>query len=124
MILLIIAQFLICVKDPLSPNNFGIVQKLNKFAFLPANWDGYNADAPSQVAIKQARYFVYQFNQEEIQVYFTAPGPNGEVLLELKNDKKAVEIYFYEETESDYCLFEQNNPNRRREDKQRLKSNY
>lgn len=92
----------------LSPNNLGIVQKLNRFAFLSTNWDGYNADAPSQIAIKQARHFVYQLNREGIQVYFTAPGPNGEILLELKNDKTAVEIYFYEESESDFFLFDHN----------------
>ncbi|MBP6826065.1 MAG: hypothetical protein KA165_05865 [Saprospiraceae bacterium] len=92
----------------LNPNNRRIIQKLNSFDFLLPNWDSYNAEKPSQKAIEEARQFVYHLNYEGVRVYFTAPGRKGEILLELKNDTKAVEIYFYEDSKSDYFLFEQN----------------
>ncbi len=44
-------------------------------------------------AIEEARQFVCKLNYVGVQVYFTAPGPNGEILIELKNTN-SVEIIF------------------------------
>lgn len=90
---------------PLSRPAMQTIAKIQSFASLGTNWDNYGALSPSEVAIEQAKQFVRELDKKGILVYFTAPGPNGEILLELKNAKKAAEIYFYPDEPADFILF-------------------
>lgn len=49
---------------------------------------------------------VRRLDREGMPFFFTAPGPNGEIVLELKRLNKAVEIYFYADAPSDFVLFD------------------
>lgn len=82
------------------------IQKLHRFKHLNENWDSYGADKPSLSAIKQAENMIRQLDEVGIEVFFTAPGPNGEIVVELKNQDRAVEIYFYKDAPSDYILID------------------
>lgn len=89
----------------LSLNALKAISKVKSFLNLPSNWDSYNAAAPSPDAIEQAISFIKQLDRFGISVYFTAPGPNGEIVVELKNEEKSAEVYFYPDAPSDYALF-------------------
>lgn len=53
---------------------------------------------------------VRRLDREGVPFFFTAPGPNGEIMLELKRMNRAAEIYFYADAPSDFVLFEGNRP--------------
>lgn len=89
------------------------IQKLNDFDRLKDNWDSYDAEAPSKISIKNARQFLLNNAQVALPFYFVSPGVNGEVMIELKNENKAAEIYFLPDArtelimfDEDHCIFE------------------
>ena len=82
------------------------IQKLNNFARLKDNWDSYGAEAPSKISIKNARQFLLNNAQVALPFYFVSPGVNGEVIIELKNENKAAEIYFLPDASSELVMFE------------------
>ncbi|MCE7926799.1 MAG: hypothetical protein DYG98_27490 [Haliscomenobacteraceae bacterium CHB4] len=83
-----------------------MLDRLEEFKSLRDNWDSYNAACPSETAIRQAEKMVRRLDREGMPFFFTAPGPNGEVVLELKRLHKAVEIYFHADAPSDFILFD------------------
>jgi hypothetical protein len=83
-----------------------ILGRLEEFKSLQDNWDSYHAARPSIETVRQAEKMVQRLDAEGIAVFFTAPGPNGEIVLELKCMHKAVEIYFYANSPSDFVLFD------------------
>lgn len=90
------------------------IAKLQGFTYLQANWDSYGAVPPTELAIKNAKDFLIHADKKSLPVYFVAPGRNGEVLIELKDEQdRTAEIYFNEAGsiemllfESDDCIFE------------------
>ncbi len=93
------------VTPKLSLDALKAISKVKTFLHLTSNWDSYNAAAPSPDAIEQAISFIKQLDRFGIPVYFTAPGPNGEIVVELKNEERSAEIYFYPDEPADYVLF-------------------
>ncbi|MCB9287419.1 MAG: hypothetical protein H6560_08890 [Lewinellaceae bacterium] len=93
------------VTPRLSPDALKAISKVKTFLHLTSNWDSYNAAPPSPNAVEQAISFIKQLDRFGIPVYFTAPGPNGEIVVELKNEEKSAEIYFYPDEPADYVLF-------------------
>lgn len=83
-----------------------ILEILEGFKQLGENWDTYQAPAPSPSVIRQAEKIVRRLDAEGAPFFFTAPGPSGEIVLELESQKKAVEIYFYADEPSDFVLFD------------------
>ena len=81
------------------------IKQLQSYLHFPPNWDSYNAAPPSPKALEQAISFIKELDSFDIPVYFTAPGPNGEIVVELKNEEKSAEIYFYPDEPADYVLF-------------------
>ena len=79
--------------------NARINQLLNEYELLKDNWDEDDAKAPSKKSIFHARFLTDLFNKHGQQIYHAAPGPNGEVMLDLRNkDKnKSVEFIFYKD---------------------------
>lgn len=80
----------------LSLNN-RVFKLLEEFTQLKDNWDGDDAIAPNSVVISKAKYLTNVLDKRGEPIYHTAPGPNGEVMLDLRNDKKgkAAEIILY-----------------------------
>lgn len=82
-----------------------ILSKIKSFSSLKAGWDSYGAEPPSNVAIHNSLRLVKSLDRQRVAVYFTAPGPNGEVLVELKRGNKSVEVTFEPNGESTYAKF-------------------
>ncbi len=80
--------------------------KLNRLASLTQNWDSYQADAPSHIAITRAQSFLKQNHFLDLPFYFLAPGVNGEVMIEFKKGIHAAELYFLADGADELILFE------------------
>lgn len=82
------------------------IKKLKSFRNIGSNWDGYGAEKPSQKGIDKAIKFVEHLGEWEQPVYFVAPGPNGEILVELKNGNRTIEVFFQPDGQREYVMFE------------------
>jgi hypothetical protein len=87
-----------------------IHRKLLSFKNLKDNWDTYGAIAPKENAIEAAIDFLLkEVSTFRLPIYFTAPGVNGEVMLEFKGaDGKAAELYFNPDESTELLLFQFN----------------
>lgn len=90
----------------LSLEAMKMLERIEEFKSLRDNWDSYQAASPSESAIRQAEKMVRRLDRAGMPFFFTAPGPNGEIVLELKRMNRAAEIYFYADAPSDFVLFE------------------
>ena len=91
--------------DEITDEAWKVLSKLSSFSSLQSNWDSYGADQPAATAIREASSFVKALDRQRLPVYFTAPGPNGEVLIELKNANKSIEVTFEADGTSTYAKF-------------------
>lgn len=73
------------------------IQKIKSFSELEKNWDSYDAQEINDNVIKRAVNIVEELNSLDEDVYFTSPGPNGEIMILLKKDAKEAELIVYEE---------------------------
>lgn len=80
-------------------NNKKHIATIQDFAQLPPNWDTYNANKPSLYAIAKAINFAKYLSDKNIDIFFTAPTPDGDVLIELKNKDAYLEFIFSEAVE-------------------------
>lgn len=84
-----------------SVREFGLNARIHKlleeFASLEDNWDEDDALAPDQLALIRAEFLTTLLEKHGQPIFHAAPGPIGEVLLDLrdKNKSKSVEIIFY-----------------------------
>ncbi|MBK8565776.1 MAG: hypothetical protein IPN76_21145 [Saprospiraceae bacterium] len=84
------------------------LEKVEKLKALAPNWDSYQADPPSPVAIASSQVFIKRADEDGMRVYFVAPGRNGEVLVEFKGPNgKAAEIYFEPQGAAEVLLYDQ-----------------
>jgi len=88
----------------LSSSNYHEILRVKSYASLADNWDSYGAEQVSSTAIENAVAFIKRIDQYDIQVYLTSPGPNGEVMVQLKNDAREIEFVFYP-SKAKYVLF-------------------
>ena len=93
--------------DGLSLANRMEIVNIKSFAQLTANWDGYDAATVNPVAIEKAVSFIHEINNFDIDVYLSSPGPNGEIMVQLKCNRHELECIFYED-KSKYVLFNNN----------------
>lgn len=82
-----------------------ILQKLSSFKKLPENWDRNNAAKPLIKSINSAYEFVEQSDECDLPLYFTAPGPNGEIVVEFKKGDFSAEVYFNEDGSREMILY-------------------
>lgn len=82
-----------------------ILSKIKSFSQLGENWDSYGAAPPSKIALQNAFSFVKQIARLQITVFFTAPGPNGEILVELQEGNKSIEVTFESDGTTLYARF-------------------
>ncbi len=85
-----------------------ISYKLFKFGELADNWDGNAAIRPNRQEIIKAHNFLSQADAFDLPVFFTAPGPNGEIILEYLSGVKSAEVYFEKDEFSEMILYEGN----------------
>ena len=83
------------------------IWKLKSFLNLKENWDSYGAAPAIEHCVQNAINFIKRLDEKYQEVYFVAPGPNGEVLVELKNSERSVEIIF-DENITEYIKYEGN----------------
>lgn len=92
-----------------SAKNIVVFHKLTDFAEVKNNWDNNNAIAPDQSTINAAKRFAEDIDKVGIDIFYCTYGQNGEILIELKKDNKAIEFYFYPKGIQDYAAFDENN---------------
>jgi hypothetical protein len=83
-----------------------MISRLERMNDLSYNWNSYGADSPSRLAIKLAIKFILENQRFNLPYYFTAPGVNGEVMIEMKKNDRVAEIYFWEDHSTELLLFE------------------
>ena len=93
---------------PLSDAARKVVSKISGFRSLADNWDSYGAEKPSESAIINALSFIRTIDAHEIPVYFTAPGPNGEIVVELRKGNYEAEVYFNADKSNEVLIYEDN----------------
>lgn len=71
-----------------------IISKLNQFKVLNENWDSYGAIPPSIESVEKAIRFVKKADKNLLPFYFTAPGPNGELVIEFRKGNREAAVYF------------------------------
>jgi len=82
--------------DDLSKVNQMEIARINEFLKLPAGWDSYNAMPVSLVAAEDSIAFIRQLDVYDIDVYQSSPGPNGEIMVQVKEGSREIEFLFYE----------------------------
>jgi hypothetical protein len=90
---------------PLSPQARVQLKKLNSFSKLPINWDGEGAVPPSEGILREATGFLKSMDEYDMPIDFSAPGPNGEILLEYRSNGFSAEIYFNPGEENEMILY-------------------
>jgi len=77
--------------------NSRIHKLLNEFSQLQNNWDEDDAIAPSGKVIQIARYITNLLEKHGQSIFHAAPGPNGEIMLDIRNKQKnrSLEIILY-----------------------------
>lgn len=90
--------------DFISPVNRLEIQKVRSFADLEQNWDSYDAQKISTDAIAKSVDLIKEIDKLDEEIYFSSPGPNGEVMIQLKKAEKEVEIIQYA-NKSKYVTF-------------------
>jgi hypothetical protein len=97
------------------------ISRLKSYLNLEENWDSYGGLPPRKNAVDQAISFVLSLDRKGYGIFFTAPGPSGEILIELKSGNKTVEVTFDNEKNvtsalfiGDRCIEEGNNLDERK----------
>lgn len=94
--------------SPLSNAAKQFISKLKSFESLEPNWDTYGALTPSAHAISRAVELVRKADRNLLPVYFVAPGPNGEVVVEFRRGHKEAAVYFRDDNSTELILNEGN----------------
>ncbi len=91
---------------PLSDAAGKVVSKISGFRNLAPNWDSYGAEKPSRNAIDNTVSFIRTIDAHEIPVYFSAPGTNGEIVVELRKGNYEAEVYFNANNSNEVLIYE------------------
>ena len=89
-----------------SENNLKHIRLINSFSALDRNWDSYDASVPSQTAITKAISFVVWISSLGQEVFFTAPSPDGNIIVELKNLDSILEFEFSDGSNDSICALQ------------------
>ncbi|MDV3310531.1 MAG: hypothetical protein LOY03_17115 [Cyclobacteriaceae bacterium] len=92
----------------LSTSAAQFISKIKSFEHLKPNWDSYGAIPPSGDTVEKAVAFVRRADSNLLPVYFVAPGPNGEIVVEFRNGNREASVYFNPDGSDDVILSEGN----------------
>ena len=88
----------------LSRNNRKHTNSILGYGNLEKGWDYYGANRPSKVAIAKATSFIAErLSPRQLEVFYTVPTPDGDVLVELKVESRNLEFIF-SETDDDKII--------------------
>lgn len=76
--------------------NSRIIQNIIEYKNLEDNWDFDNAKAPTDKVIQTALYISRLLQKYGQKIYHSAPGPNGEIMLDIRSKNKSFEIIIYD----------------------------
>ena len=96
-------------QNKISYKNGKEINKIQSFSSLDKNWDSYDATKISEEVINNSVHLIEKLDQFDQDIYFTAPGPNGEISVELKRGNKNAEILIYPKKKYKYVFFEGSN---------------
>lgn len=82
-----------------------MLQKLFRFKNLSINWDGNQAMPPDDSVIIKAAGFIIHADEFDLPLYFIAPGPNGEIVVEFKSGQNTAELFFNEDDTEEMLLY-------------------
>lgn len=80
--------------DVLAQNRLRLTD-IAAYKQLTNNWDEDGAVAPSHQTVLAAFDLALLLTVAEQPIYHTAPGPTGEIMLNLRNGAKSVELLVY-----------------------------
>ena len=87
----------------ISKININAINLIKSYSSLTINWDSYNAIPPSGQAIQKAITFILWLSEYNINVFFVAPAPNGEILVEIKEGNANLEFEFSSQSNDSIC---------------------
>jgi hypothetical protein len=76
-------------------SNQRIHDLIGDFSELKVNWDGEGSNAPSNTSLEKAIELISILDDKEISIFHASPGPNGEIMIDIRNEMKSIEIIFY-----------------------------
>ena len=76
----------------LNARAFALIQD---FKSLKKNWDGEGALPPDTGALRKAETLTRTLQGFGQKIFHVAPGPNGEIMIDLRANGNSVEILFY-----------------------------
>lgn len=82
-----------------------MIAKVKSYLELPDNWDSQGALTPTEDVINTVISFIVDMDQKDLPFFFTAPGPNGEIIVEFKKNEKAAEVFFEHEANAEMILY-------------------
>ena len=91
----------------LSLQNKLEIKRIKELSKLPENWDSDGALKISISSIERGVALIEEIDGYNIDVYFSSPGPNGEILIHLKSAEKEIEFILYP-TKTKYVQFYKN----------------
>lgn len=91
----------------ISDVNINAINLIKSYASLPNNWDSYNAISPSNQAIQKAITFILWLSEYNVDVFFVAPSPNGEIIVEIKEGNSNLEFEFSSDSNDNICASHQ-----------------
>lgn len=81
--------------NDLSKINQMEISRINDFLKLRAGWDSYDALPVLPAAAEGSIAFIRQLDVFDIDVYQATPGPNGEIMVQVKDGSREIEFLFY-----------------------------
>jgi hypothetical protein len=90
----------------LSESARQMIARAKSFNLLQHNWDSHGAVVPSSENIERAISFIKQADKNLLPFYFTAPGPNGEIVVEFRKGNKEAAAYFNPDGTSELVMNE------------------
>lgn len=88
-------RYMLPEESTLTGINCAMLERVNEFENLQNDWDEEGAIAPSQKVIDLARGIIIHFSAIGQEVFNVVPGPNGEILVDIRNNDKSIEFIFY-----------------------------
>lgn len=89
-----------------SKPNVEAINTIRNYVYLRNNWDTYNGAKTSIIAIQKAISFILWLSDYNIDVFYVAPSPDGDVMVEIKNNSANLEFEFTEDNSDNVCATE------------------
>lgn len=71
------------------------LEKLDSYKFLKDNWDYCESIAPTIEVIESAIDLVNKLNLWSKKIFYISPGPDGEIMIELRSGQTSIEFLIY-----------------------------